>query len=85
VPESVLAEARGAGARLVVFGKIHKVSTLIQSARVHVLDIRQDKIVLVRRLSFRGDDARAWQRAEAFLATDLQHGARFEMDREAQQ
>jgi Protein of unknown function (DUF2380) len=67
-PSKLLGQARGAGATLLLYGGIHKMSTLVQWATVQVVDARTDKLVLDRLLSFRGDDDEA---AEAFLAADL--------------
>ena len=60
--------AEAAGARLVVTGGIHKMSTLVQWAKIQIADADQGRIVFDRLLTFRGDSAAAWQRAEAFLA-----------------
>lgn len=68
----ILAKASRAGATLLLYGGIHKKSTLVQWARVQVVDVRTDKLVFDRLLTFRGDDDRAWQRAEAFLVRDLE-------------
>lgn len=46
-------------------------STLVQVAKVQVVDVQKDALSLDRLLSFRGDDDKAWQRAESFLAADL--------------
>ena len=51
--------------------EIHKESTLVQWAKVDVVDVERDKVVYDRLLSFRGDDAYAWRRAEEFLVKDL--------------
>jgi hypothetical protein len=64
-------KARQSGARLVLFGGIHKMSTLVQWAKAQVVDVEGDRVVFDRLMSFRGDDAQAWRRAEAFLAKDL--------------
>lgn len=71
-PQKLLGLARDAGAELLLYGGIHKMSTLVQWAKVQVVDARTDRLVLDRLLTFRGDDERAWQRAETFLATDLE-------------
>jgi hypothetical protein len=63
--------AEAAGARLVVTGGIHKMSTLVQWAKIQIADADQGRIVFDRLLTFRGDSAAAWQRAEAFLARDI--------------
>jgi hypothetical protein len=68
----LIPRARAAGAKLLLFGGIHKQSTLVQWAKVEVVDLDRDKLVYDRLLTFRGDDANAWRRAEEFLARDLQ-------------
>jgi len=70
-PVELVAAARSAGARLLLFGAIHKASTLVQWASVQVVDVQTERVIFNRLMSFRGDDARAWQRAEAFLAKDI--------------
>jgi hypothetical protein len=71
-PSDLIPRARSAGAKLLLFGGVHKESTLVQWAKVGVVDIERDRLVYDRLLSFRGDDAYAWRRAEEFLAKDLQ-------------
>ncbi len=56
---------------MLVYGGIHKVSTLIQEAVVQMVDVEQDRLVVDRRISFRGDTDDAWRRAAAFAATSL--------------
>jgi hypothetical protein len=70
-PSKLLAEARSAGATLLIYGGIHKMSTLVQTAKVQVLDLQKDRLVVDRFLTFRGDDEGAWRHAEAFIAADL--------------
>lgn len=70
-PSELLEEAKRAGARLLLYGGIHKMSTLVQWAKVQVVDIEADKLVLDRLLSFRGDSDEAWRRAEAFIVEKL--------------
>jgi hypothetical protein len=71
-PSDLVLAARKAGAKLLLYGGIHKQSTLIQWAKVEVVDLERDRLVYDRLLTFRGDDANAWQRAEQFLAKDLE-------------
>lgn len=74
-PSKLLAGARRAGAALLLYGGIHKESTLVQWAKIEMADVKTGQQVYERLLTFRGDDARAWQRAEAFIAADLKaHG-----------
>jgi hypothetical protein len=70
-PSELLARARAAGARLVLIGGVHKESTLIQWAKVQAVDAEADRIVLDKLLTFRGDTDEAWERAEAFVAREL--------------
>ncbi|HXW71437.1 MAG TPA: DUF2380 domain-containing protein [Methylocella sp.] len=70
-PEVLLGAARRAGAALMLYGGIHKESTLVQWAKVQMADVPTDTAVYDRLYTFRGDDDTAWNRAEAFLATDL--------------
>lgn len=70
VPD-LAAAARQAGADLLLVGGIHKMSTLVQWAKVEVIDLRTDRIVFEKLISFRGDSDDAWQRAEAFIARQL--------------
>jgi hypothetical protein len=71
-PSDLLPRARSAGAKLLLFGGIHKESTLVQWAKVDVVDVERHSVVYDRLLTFRGDDAYAWRRAEEFLAQDLE-------------
>lgn len=65
------AATRAADASLLLVGALHKVSTLIGTIRVSVIDLDADKVVCIRSLSYRGDDAEAWTRAAEFTAGDV--------------
>jgi hypothetical protein len=67
----ILDKARQAGARLLLFGGIHKMSTLIQWAKVQAVDLKTEKMVFDRLLTFRGDTDDAWRHAEAFVAGQM--------------
>ncbi|HEY6641893.1 DUF2380 domain-containing protein [Povalibacter sp.] len=69
--QSLLDAAKAAGAKLLLYGGIHKASTLIQFADVLVADVDKDQVVVQRSLNFRGDDDRSWMRAEKFVARQL--------------
>jgi hypothetical protein len=71
-PSELMTRARSAGAKMLLLGGIHKESTLVQWAKIDVLDVEEGKIVYDRLLTFRGDDAYAWQRAQEFFAKDLE-------------
>jgi len=66
-PADFLQAARNSGARLLVYGGIHKQSTLVQWALVHAIDLKQDKLVLERTFSLRGDTDEAFRRAADFI------------------
>ena len=70
-PSQLLEAARRAGARLLLFGGVHKMSTLVQWAKAQVVEVETDKLVFDRLLTFRGDDEGAWRHAEGFLAKEL--------------
>lgn len=63
--------ARDVGAHLLVYGGVHKMSTLIQWGKVQVVDLRTNTLVADRTFSFRGDDDRAFQHAAEFVARYL--------------
>jgi hypothetical protein len=63
--------AREAGAKILLMGGIHKMSTLIQNARVLAVDVETNAVVLDKLITFRGDTDEAWKRAETFLAQQI--------------
>jgi hypothetical protein len=67
--------ASAAGARFVLLGGVHKMSTLVQWAKIQVADEEQGRIVFDRLLTFRGDTDEAWQKAESFVARDVLNSA----------
>ncbi|HJT12571.1 MAG TPA: DUF2380 domain-containing protein [Dongiaceae bacterium] len=69
--QSLTDAARQAGARLLLYGGIHKMSTLVQFGKAQIADLETDQVVYDRTISFRGDDDNAWKRASEFLAEDL--------------
>ncbi len=70
-PRALVAQAGKAGARLLLYGGVHKMSTLVQWAKVGLVDLETDRLIDDRWLSFRGDSPEAWRRAESFLARKL--------------
>jgi len=66
--DDFLAAARRSGARFVIYGGIHKMSTLVQGGLVEVLDLQNEKLLLKRTVSFRGDNDEAFARAAMFVA-----------------
>lgn len=67
--------ARVAGAQFVLLGGVHKMSTLIQWAKIQIFDADQGRIVFDRLVTFRGDTDEAWQKAESFIARDVLRSA----------
>jgi hypothetical protein len=72
-----VAAAGKAGAAYVLVGGIQKMSTLVQWAKVGILDVGRQKMVFERLLTFRGDDDTSWRRTEEFLARDILQDAAF--------
>ena len=70
-PAELIAKAHAAGARLLLYGGIQKMSTLIQYGNAQVVDLDADRLVFNRNNSFRGDNDEAWRRAAQFLVSDL--------------
>ncbi|MEX6505313.1 DUF2380 domain-containing protein [Jiella sp. M17.18] len=73
-PAELLKRARAAGVDYLVFGKIHKMSTLVGWGRVEVLDVSDDHLVSDHVISFRGDTDEAYERAATFTARDILRG-----------
>lgn len=71
IPEDLIAAAKKAGARILVYGGVHKMSTLVQNMRAAAVDVEADRLVFERLITFRGDDDNAWERAGQFLAEAL--------------
>jgi hypothetical protein len=61
-------DAKKQGAKILVFGGVHKMSTLIQWGRLTVMDVATGKTLLNRSLTFRGDSDDAWQHAASYMS-----------------
>lgn len=70
-PDEFVAQARRAGAHLVVYGGIRKMSTLVQWGEVQLLDLERNKLLLQRTVTFRGDTDLAFRRAAGFVGETL--------------
>ncbi|MGY8666298.1 DUF2380 domain-containing protein [Bradyrhizobium sp. UFLA05-109] len=66
-----LAPAGQGNAKFKVVGGVQKTSTLVQWARVAVIDIGAKKVLFEKLYTFRGDNDEAWDRAEAFVAREV--------------
>jgi hypothetical protein len=65
--EAIASAAHAQHARFVVFGGVHKISTLIQWGQVEVMDADSGKAVLSRTVTFRGDSDDAWKHASDYI------------------
>ncbi|MCK0209263.1 DUF3280 domain-containing protein [Starkeya koreensis] len=63
--------AGAAGAAYVLVGSVHKMSTLVMSMRVAVLEAGSGKLVMERLLSFRGDNDEGWRHAGAYVTREV--------------
>jgi Protein of unknown function (DUF2380) len=70
-PDDLVAAARRSGARLLVYGGIRKMSTLIQWGEVQLLDLDSNQLLLRRTVTFRGDTDMAFRRAAEFVVETL--------------
>jgi hypothetical protein len=66
-----IAAARKAGARLVVYGGIRKMSTLVQWGEIQLLDLEAEKLLMRRTVTFRGDNDAAYRHAADFVSNTL--------------
>ena len=66
-----IATARKAGARLVVYGGIRKMSTLVQWGEIQLLDLEAEKLLMRRTVTFRGDNDAAYRHAANFVGDQL--------------
>jgi hypothetical protein len=65
---SLIDAGKRSGARLMIFGGVHKISTLITFGRIEVVDLASGRSLLNRDITFRGDDADAWTHADSYIA-----------------
>jgi hypothetical protein len=70
-PAALIKAAQQSGARLLLYGGVQKMSTLIQYGKAQVVDLKTNQLVFDRNISFRGDDDAAWDHAAQFLAREL--------------
>ena len=70
-PDNFIAAGRRSAARFVVYGGIHKVSTLVQWGDVQLLDLEADKVMFRQNVTFRGDNDEAYRRAAAFVGDSI--------------
>jgi hypothetical protein len=66
-----LAPSAQDGAAFKVIGGIQKTSTLVQWAKVAVIEIGAKKLVMDKLYTFRGDNDESWERAEVFVSREI--------------
>jgi len=67
----LMKDAHSAGATLLLYGGIHKESTLIQWMKVEAIEVENGKHLFDRLMTFRGDTDESWMRSERFLIKQL--------------
>jgi hypothetical protein len=70
----LMKDARSSGATLLLYGGIHKESTLIQWMKVEAMEVGNGQLVFDRLITFRGDTDDSWRRSEQFLIKQLTEG-----------
>src|SRR6266851_4806086 len=67
----LMAAAREAGADILLIGGVHKMSTLVQWAKIEAIDPKTERVLFDRLFTFRGDTDDAWRRAEVFIVGEI--------------
>jgi hypothetical protein len=70
-PDELQKAARAAGAKLVLISGVHKMSSLVEWAKIQIADEEAGQIAFDRLVTFRGDTDEAWRRAESFVGRDI--------------
>jgi hypothetical protein len=70
-PRYRLAPSVQEGAAFKITGGIQKTSTLVQWAKVAVIDVGARKVVMDKLYTFRGDNDESWERAEIFVSREV--------------
>ena len=70
-PRYRLAPSVQDGAAFKVIGGIQKTSTLVQWAKVAVIDVGARTVVMDKLYTFRGDNDESWERAEMFVSREI--------------
>jgi hypothetical protein len=65
-----LRAASQAGTQILIIGVVHKLSTLVQNARIIAIDTTSQRVLFQKFFTFRGDNDEAWQRAERFISEE---------------
>jgi hypothetical protein len=67
----LMKDARSSGATLLLYGGIHKESTLIQWMKVEAVEVENGQHLFNRLMTFRGDTDESWTRSGRFLIKQL--------------
>jgi hypothetical protein len=70
-PVDLQKAAQVAGVKLVLLGGFHKMSTLVQWAKMQIIDVDAGNVTFDRLVTFRNDTGEAWKRAETFLFREI--------------
>lgn len=70
-PTDLQKAARAAGVKLVLLGGFHKMSTLVQWAKMQIIDADVGSVSFDRLVTFRNDTDDSWKRAEIFLLREI--------------
>jgi Protein of unknown function (DUF2380) len=70
-PVELQKAARAAGVKLVLTGGVHKMSSLVEWAKIQIADEEAGQVAFDRLVTFRGDTDEAWGRAESFVGRDI--------------
>lgn len=70
-PVDLQKAAQTAGVKRVLLGGFHKMSTLVQWAKMQIIDVDAGQVSFDRLVTFRNDSEEAWKRAETFLFREI--------------
>ena len=71
--DALIAAARRSRARVLVYGGIHKMSTLLQFGEMQAVDLDRGQLLVRRSFTFRGDSDEAFRHAADFMRDSLEN------------
>jgi hypothetical protein len=69
--DQLLGKAQAAGAEYLLISSFHKMSTLVQWAKIDLIEVKTRNVVFNRLVTFRGDNDKAWRHAESFMVREI--------------
>jgi hypothetical protein len=69
--DQLLGKAQAAGAEYLLISSFHKVSTLVQWAKLDLVEVKTRNVVFNRLVTFRGDNDKAWRHAASFIVRQI--------------